>query len=352
MPTKHVPFRWLVAVVILLGPISFVRADSTIVNLRIPMIPTLSFPHGIPYRLALGFLQATSSKQLAWDLCCSDQEMTEKEKSLRYVREVLYGAARNEIPFHFGVRWRTHWTDSIETSDRPQAALGRVVCAGCCGQLNVWSLTPNVPGELVLEERFFAETDHGKDIIVFYQPLSAEQENRTNTEDLAKIAKFLGWITNDHPTLKTEFQREAREVWDKLTPAEKQEVESFMEGKSPEEVSGLMGRLANKNYAYNSNIGTFTEITPSPVCRDTSHSAQSALSNVMRENIQAVILNPISHFPGFYLNVWSSDPNERMEQMLFQSENYRKLREEYRRGLSSGTRYYLTPDRIHSDITP
>ncbi|MGF1578999.1 MAG: hypothetical protein ACFCD0_06515 [Gemmataceae bacterium] len=55
---------------------------------------------------------------------------------------------------------------------------------------------------------------------------------------------------------------------------------------------------------------------------------------------------------GCFLNLWSADPNERMEQMLFTSENYRQIRDEWRRFWFTDQPSHLTYDRIHGGISP
>jgi hypothetical protein len=55
---------------------------------------------------------------------------------------------------------------------------------------------------------------------------------------------------------------------------------------------------------------------------------------------------------GCFLNAYSSDPNERMHQMLNQSENLRQLQKEWERFWLLDQPSHLTPDRVHGGIGP
>ena len=55
---------------------------------------------------------------------------------------------------------------------------------------------------------------------------------------------------------------------------------------------------------------------------------------------------------GCILNMYSSDPNERMQQMLNQSEDLRQMRKEWARFWMVDQPSHLTPDRVHGGIGP
>jgi hypothetical protein len=55
---------------------------------------------------------------------------------------------------------------------------------------------------------------------------------------------------------------------------------------------------------------------------------------------------------GCFLNMYSSDPNERMEQLLYQSEDLRQIRGEWRRFWFTDQPSHLTPVRVHGGIGP
>jgi hypothetical protein len=55
---------------------------------------------------------------------------------------------------------------------------------------------------------------------------------------------------------------------------------------------------------------------------------------------------------GCFLNMYSSDPNERMRQELNQSENLRQLRKEWERFWMIDQPSHLSPDRVHGGIGP
>jgi hypothetical protein len=55
---------------------------------------------------------------------------------------------------------------------------------------------------------------------------------------------------------------------------------------------------------------------------------------------------------GCLLNQYSSDPNERMQQMLNESENLRQLRMEWNRFWMLDQPSHLTPTRVHGGLSP
>ena len=55
---------------------------------------------------------------------------------------------------------------------------------------------------------------------------------------------------------------------------------------------------------------------------------------------------------GCILNMYSPDPNERMQQMLNQSEDLRQMRKEWFRFWMVDQPSHLTPDRVHGGIGP
>ena len=55
---------------------------------------------------------------------------------------------------------------------------------------------------------------------------------------------------------------------------------------------------------------------------------------------------------GCVLNMYSADPNIRMEQMLYQSEDLRNIREEWRRFWFTDMPSHLSPQRTHGGIYP
>ena len=55
---------------------------------------------------------------------------------------------------------------------------------------------------------------------------------------------------------------------------------------------------------------------------------------------------------GCVLNMYSADDNIRMEQMLYQSEDLRQIREEWRRFWFNDMPSHLTPQRVHGGIVP
>jgi len=55
---------------------------------------------------------------------------------------------------------------------------------------------------------------------------------------------------------------------------------------------------------------------------------------------------------GCFINMYSSDPNERMQQLLNQSEDLRQVRKEWYRFWMIDQPSHLTPDRVHGGIGP
>lgn len=55
---------------------------------------------------------------------------------------------------------------------------------------------------------------------------------------------------------------------------------------------------------------------------------------------------------GCIINQYSSDPNERMEEMLNESENLRQIRGEWRRFWMIDQPSHLSPIRVHGGVGP
>ena len=53
---------------------------------------------------------------------------------------------------------------------------------------------------------------------------------------------------------------------------------------------------------------------------------------------------------GCFINMWSSDPNERLEEMLNVSEDLRQIRGEWRRFWMIDQPSHLTPVRVHGGV--
>ena len=53
---------------------------------------------------------------------------------------------------------------------------------------------------------------------------------------------------------------------------------------------------------------------------------------------------------GCIANMWGSDPNTRMNQLLVESENERQIRQEWQRIWFTDQPSHLTPDRVHGGI--
>lgn len=67
--------------------------------------------------------------------------------------------------------------------------------------------------------------------------------------------------------------------------------------------------------------------------------------------LTALALMSISNV-GCIINQYSSDPNERMQEMLNESENLRQIRGEWERFWMIDQPSHLTPIRIHGGIGP
>jgi hypothetical protein len=55
---------------------------------------------------------------------------------------------------------------------------------------------------------------------------------------------------------------------------------------------------------------------------------------------------------GCLLNQYASDPNTRMEELIFESENLRQISKEWRRFWMLDQPSHLTYDRVHGGIGP
>jgi hypothetical protein len=55
---------------------------------------------------------------------------------------------------------------------------------------------------------------------------------------------------------------------------------------------------------------------------------------------------------GCFVNQYSSDPNVRMEQLLFQSEDLRQIHDEWRRFWMNDQPSHMTYQRVHGGIGP
>jgi hypothetical protein len=55
---------------------------------------------------------------------------------------------------------------------------------------------------------------------------------------------------------------------------------------------------------------------------------------------------------GCLLNIYSSDPNVRMEQLIFQSEDLRQIQNEWRRIWFTDQPSHLTYERAHGGVGP
>jgi hypothetical protein len=55
---------------------------------------------------------------------------------------------------------------------------------------------------------------------------------------------------------------------------------------------------------------------------------------------------------GCLMNMYSADDNIRLEQLLFQSEDLRAMRDEWRRFWFTDMPSHLTPERVHGGIVP
>lgn len=66
----------------------------------------------------------------------------------------------------------------------------------------------------------------------------------------------------------------------------------------------------------------------------------------------AAILGMCFASTGCILNQYSSDPNERMQQMLNQSEDLRQAKYEWYRFWMNDQPSHLTPSRVHGGLSP
>ena len=55
---------------------------------------------------------------------------------------------------------------------------------------------------------------------------------------------------------------------------------------------------------------------------------------------------------GCFINIWSSDPNIRMDQLLNASEDLRQIRGEWSRFWFTDQPSHLTPIRVHGGVGP
>lgn len=55
---------------------------------------------------------------------------------------------------------------------------------------------------------------------------------------------------------------------------------------------------------------------------------------------------------GCFINIWSSDPNERMEELLNVSEDLRQIKGEWKRFWMIDQPSHLTPVRVHGGLGP
>jgi hypothetical protein len=55
---------------------------------------------------------------------------------------------------------------------------------------------------------------------------------------------------------------------------------------------------------------------------------------------------------GCFINQYSSDPNERLEELMNESENLRQIKGEWRRFWMIDQPSHLTPIRVHGGIGP
>jgi hypothetical protein len=63
-----------------------------------------------------------------------------------------------------------------------------------------------------------------------------------------------------------------------------------------------------------------------------------------------VVGSALASNTGCMLNQYSSNPPERMEQLLYQSEDLRQIKNEWRRFWFNDQPSHLTPERIHGGI--
>lgn len=55
---------------------------------------------------------------------------------------------------------------------------------------------------------------------------------------------------------------------------------------------------------------------------------------------------------GCFINIWSSDPNRRMEQLMYASENLRQVQGEWSRFWFTDQPSHMTPVRVHGGVGP
>ena len=55
---------------------------------------------------------------------------------------------------------------------------------------------------------------------------------------------------------------------------------------------------------------------------------------------------------GCFVNLWSSDPNTRMEQLMYASEDLRQIEGEWRRFWFTDQPSHMTPVRVHGGVGP
>jgi hypothetical protein len=66
----------------------------------------------------------------------------------------------------------------------------------------------------------------------------------------------------------------------------------------------------------------------------------------------AVVLALACSSTGCMVNLYDSNPNERLKQELNQSENLRQMRQEWNRFWMIDQPSHLTPERVHGGIGP
>lgn len=71
---------------------------------------------------------------------------------------------------------------------------------------------------------------------------------------------------------------------------------------------------------------------------------------VRRSVLGLVVGSALTANTGCLLNQYSSQPEERMQQLLYQSEDLRQIRNEWRRFWFNDQPCHLTPERIHGGI--
>ena len=66
----------------------------------------------------------------------------------------------------------------------------------------------------------------------------------------------------------------------------------------------------------------------------------------------ALLLMFILSNTGCFLNMYSADPNERVEQLTYQSEDLRQMKNEWKRFWFTDQPSHLTYERVHGGIGP